>query len=82
MSYDNNPILFTSINKENIYWDCNGKIPQSLNASLQKSLGLNPLITLNYSLLNSKNVHTKRGITPKNNFIGRKGMKARVIYYF
>jgi hypothetical protein len=40
-------MLFTmNISEENIYWDCKGKILHSLNASLQESLGLNPLITL------------------------------------
>jgi hypothetical protein len=39
-------LFTTNINKENIYWDCNSKIPQSLNASLQEALGLKPLITL------------------------------------
>jgi hypothetical protein len=36
----------TNISKENIYWDYSGKIPQSLNASLQESLVHNPLIAL------------------------------------
>jgi hypothetical protein len=35
-----------NVNKENMYWDCNGKILQNLNASLQESLGLKPLIIL------------------------------------
>jgi hypothetical protein len=75
-------LFTTNINKENIYWDCNGKILQSLNASLQESLGLNPTHSSNYSLLNSKNLHAKRGVTPKNNSIGQKGMEVGVVHYF
>jgi hypothetical protein len=44
--------------------------------------GSQPTYNSNYSLLNSKNVHPKRGITPKNNSIGQKGMEVRVIHYF
>jgi hypothetical protein len=29
-----------------MYWDCNGKILQTLNVSLQEYLGLNPLMIL------------------------------------
>jgi hypothetical protein len=41
------PMLFTmNISKENMYWDCKDKILHFLNASLQESLGFNPLTTL------------------------------------
>jgi hypothetical protein len=39
-------LFTTNISKENMYWDCKGKILHSLNASLQESLDLNPFITL------------------------------------
>jgi hypothetical protein len=36
----------------------------------------------NYSLLNSKNWHTKRRIAPENNSISHKRMKIRRVYNF
>jgi hypothetical protein len=45
MTYDINP-YYSQQTSLNIDWDCSSNIPQSLNASLQESLDLNPLITL------------------------------------
>jgi hypothetical protein len=68
-------LFTTNISKENRYWDGKGKILHSLNASLQESLSLNPL-------LSSKNLHTTRGVTPEYNSISHQGMEIRIMNNF